>query len=156
MLGIKEICNLNNIIPMEKRLKAEVPSPNNIIPMEKRSKEEFCKGGDITILICLTITAYMVLSGFLPDNYVMWAVTAGWFAAGIMCVWNFKSCGRYHCAITGPGFFVLGILSLLEALGIFNPAEWIEWSIFGAVLAIGFGLEYIHRLREGTCYCKIQ
>jgi hypothetical protein len=155
MWGIKEICNLNNIIPLEKRLKAELPSPNNIIPMGKRSKEEFCKGGDITILICLTITAYMVLSGFLPDNYVMWAVTAGWFAAGIMCVWNFKSCGRYHCAITGPGFFGLSILSLFEASGIFNPAEWIEWSIFCAVLAIGFGLEYVHKIREGTCYCKV-
>jgi hypothetical protein len=155
MWGIKEISNLSNIIPMEKRLKAELPSPNNIIPMGKRSKEEFCKGGDITILICLTITAYMVLSGFLPDNYVMWAVTAGWFAAGIMCVWNFKSCGRYHCAITGPGFLGLSILSLFEASGIFNPAEWIEWSIFCAVLAIGFGLEYVNKIREGTCYCKV-
>jgi hypothetical protein len=44
---------------------------------------------------------------------------------------------------------------LLEASGIFNPAEWIEWSIFGAVLAMGFGLEYVHKMREGTCYCKI-
>jgi hypothetical protein len=157
MLGIKEICSLNNIIPMEKRSKAVISSPNNIIPMEKKSKAEFCKGGDITILICLTIIAYMVLPGFLlPDNYVMWAVTAGWFAAGLMCLWNFKSCGRYHCAITGPGFFGLGILSLVEALGIFNPAEWIEWSILCAVLAIGFGLEYVHKIREGSCYCKIQ
>jgi hypothetical protein len=139
MLGIKEICSLNEIMPME-----------------KRSKAEFVKGSDITISICLTITAYMVLTGFLlPDNYVMWAVTAGWFAAGLMCLWNFKSCGRYHCAITGPGFFGLGILSLLEALGIFNPAEWIEWSTFGAIIAIGFGLEYVHKIREGTCYCKI-
>ena len=157
MWGIKEICSLNDMIPMEKRLKAEVPSPNNIIPMEKRLKAEFCKGGDITILICLTIAAYMVLSGFLlPDNYVMWAVTAGWIAAGLMCLWNFKSCGRYHCAITGPGFFGLGVLSLVEALGIFNPAEWIEWSILCAVLAIGFGFEYVHKIREGSCYCKIQ
>jgi hypothetical protein len=138
MFGIKEIC-----------------SPNNIILMEKRSKAQFVKGSDITILICFTIVAYMILTGFLlPDNYVMWAVTAGWFAAGLMCLWNFKSCGRIHCAITGPGFFGLGILSLVEALGIFNHAEWIEWSIFGAVLAIGFGLEYVHKIKEGTYYCK--
>lgn len=120
--------------------------------MEKRSKVIFAKGSDITILGFVTIIAYMVLTGFLPDNLEMWAVTAGWFAAGLMCLWNFKSCGRYHCVITGPGFFVLGILSLVEALGIFNPAEWIEWSINGAVLAIGFGLEYVHKIREGTCY----
>jgi hypothetical protein len=98
----------------------------------------------------------MFLTGFLLlDNYAKWAITAGWFAAGLMCLWNFKSCGRYHCAITGPGFFGLGILSLVESLGIFNPAEWIEWSIFGVVLAIGFSLEYVHKMREGTCYCKI-
>jgi len=119
-------------------------------------KAELAKERDITILICLSITAYMVLTGFLlPDNYAKWTITAGWFAAGLMCLWNFKSCGRYHCSITGPGFFGLGILSLVESLGIFNPAEWIEWSIFGAVLAIGFGLEYVHKIREGTCYCKI-
>lgn len=135
----------------------EISSPNNIKPMERRLKAEFVKVSDITILICLTITAYMVLTGFLlSDNYVMWAVTAGWFAAGLMCLWNFKSCGRYHCAITGPGFFVLGILSLVEALGIFNPAEWIEWSAFGIVLAVGFGLEYVYKAREGTYYCKSQ
>jgi hypothetical protein len=85
MWGIKEICSLNDIIPMENRSKAEISSP--IIPIEKRAKAEFCKGGDLTILICLTITAYMILTGsLLPDNYVMWAVTAGWFAAGLMCM----------------------------------------------------------------------
>jgi hypothetical protein len=69
----------------------------------------------------------------------------------ILCLWNFKSCGRYHCAITGLGFFGLGVLSLVEASGIFNTPGWIEWSIFSAIMAIGFGLEYVHRLREGTC-----
>jgi hypothetical protein len=144
MFGIKEICSPNNnMIQMEKT-------------MEKTSKAVFTKGNDITILICLTITAYMVLTGFLlPDNIEMLAITAGWFAAGLMCMWNFKLCGRYHCIITGPGFFGLGILSLVEASGIFNTPEWIELSTFGAVLAVGFGLEYVHKIREGSCYCKI-
>jgi hypothetical protein len=79
-----------------------------------------------------------------------------WFAAGLMCLWNFRSCGRYHCAITGPGFLGIGILSLAEALGTINLQEWIEWSVFLAILAIGFGLEYAYKLREGTCYCKTQ
>jgi hypothetical protein len=122
-----------------------------------RLKAVFAKGNDITISICLSIAVYMVLSGsLLPDNYSMWAITAGWFAASIMCLWNFRSCGRYHCAITGPGFFGLGILSLVEALGVYNTPEWIEWSMFAAVLAIGFGLELVHKIREGTCYCKIR
>jgi hypothetical protein len=120
-----------------------------------RLKAVFAKGNDITISICLSIAAYMVLSGsLLPDNYSMWAITAGWFAAGIMCIWNFRSCGRYHCAITGPGFLGLGVLSLIEALGVYNSPEWIEWSICASVLAIGFGLEFVHKIREGTCYCE--
>src|ERR671919_2823677 len=125
--------------------------------MEKRLKIVSVKGKDITVLIWLSIVAYMTLTGFLlPDVYSQFAITAGWFAAGIMCLWNFRSCGRYHCAITGPGFFGLGILSLVEALGVYNTPEWIEWSMFAAVLAIGFGLELVHKIREGTCYCKIR
>jgi hypothetical protein len=122
-----------------------------------RLKAVFAKGNDITISICLSIAAYMVLSGFLlPENYSMWAIIAGWFAAGIMCLWNFRSCGRYHCAITGPGFFGLGILSLVEALSVYNTPEWIKWSICASVLAIGFGFEFVYKIREGTCYCKIR
>jgi hypothetical protein len=44
----------------------------------------------------------------------------------------------------------MGVLSLDEALGIFNSVEWIEWSIFGAALTIGYGLEYLYKMREGT------
>jgi hypothetical protein len=54
----------------------------------------------------------------------------------------------------GPGFFGICVLSLVEALGIFNPVEWIEWLNFDAVLTIGFGLEYVYKMIEGTCYCK--
>jgi hypothetical protein len=124
--------------------------------MAKRLKTESIKErNDITILTWLSITAYMVLTGFLlPDNYAQWAITAGWFAAGVMCIWNFNSCGRYHCIITGPGFLGIGIISLTEALGIINLQEWIEWCICFAVLAIGFGLEYRYKLRKGTCFVK--
>jgi hypothetical protein len=129
--------------------------------MAKRLKIESVKEKekDITVLTLISITVYMILAGFLiPDTYALYAVTVGWFAAGLMCLWNFKSCGRFHCIITGPGFIGLGILSLIEAIGIINLREWIAWPIldliFLAVLAIGFGSEYIYKLREGTCYCK--
>ena len=124
--------------------------------MAKRLKAEYVKErNDITILTCLSITGYMVLTGFLlPDRYAQLAITAGWFAAGVMCIWNFNLCGRYHCIITGPGFLGIGIISLIEALGIINLLEWIEWSILFAVLAIGFGLEYRYKLKEETCFVK--
>jgi|SRR5919198_2735338 hypothetical protein len=50
----------------------------------------------------------------------------------------------------------IGILSLMEALGTINFQEWIEWSVFGAVMAICFGLEFVYKIREGICYCKLQ
>ncbi|MGH9983478.1 MAG: hypothetical protein ACRD8W_05925 [Nitrososphaeraceae archaeon] len=125
--------------------------------MEKRLKIVSAKGKDITVLTWILIVAYMTLTGILlPDVYSRFAITAGWFAAGLMCLWNFKSCRRYHCAITGPGFLGIGILSLVEALDIINLQEWIEWSVFLVVLAIGFGLEHAYKLRVGTCYYKSQ
>lgn len=145
--GIRQICSLTRLYD------------RNI--MAKRLKIESVKGKDrdITVLTLLSITGYMIFAGFLiPDTYALYVVTVGWFAAGLMCLWNFKSCGRFHCTITGPGFLSIGILSLVEAIGILNLREWIEWPIldliFLVVLAIGFGSEYIYKSREGTCYCQ--
>jgi hypothetical protein len=122
-----------------------------------RLKIKSVKEKDITVLTLLSITAYMILASILaPDMYTLFAITVGWFAAGLMCLWNFKSCGRFHCTVTGPGFLGIGILSLTEAIGIINLQEWIEWSIPLAVLAIGFGSEYIYKSREGTCYCQTE
>jgi hypothetical protein len=110
---------------------------------------------DLTLLICLSGVIYMSLAGLLlPDAYGQFAITAGWFVLGLTCIWNFKSCGRYHCMITGPGLIGIGMLSLSEALNIINLEEWIQWTIFLAVLASGFGLEYYYKLRSGTCYTK--
>lgn len=112
-----------------------------------------CEKKGITPWAWCLIAACMVAVGFLlPDEYARWAITAGWFACGLLCVWNVKLCGRYHCAITGPGFLGIGILSLVEALGIINFQEWIQWTIFAVVLAIGFGFEYRYKLQKGTYY----
>ncbi len=112
-----------------------------------------CQKKGITPWAWCFIAACMVAAGFLlPDEYARWATTVGWFACGLLCIWNLKSCGRYHCAITGPGFLGIGILSLVEALGIINFQEWIQWAILAVVLAIGFGLEYRYKLKEGTYY----
>ena len=48
--------------------------------------------------------------------------------ASAMCVMNFRSCGRYHCKITGFGFFGLGIMAVLDTVGVINLAAWIVWS----------------------------
>src|SRR5918996_5670222 len=67
----------------------------------------------------LAVVAYMVLvDNLMPSVYEGWALVAGWFALGTLCIINYSSCGRYHCKITGPGFYGLGVLALLETVGI--------------------------------------
>jgi hypothetical protein len=115
-------------------------------PMVKHNRE-------IPLWGWLSVIGYMLLAdNFMPSPYEGWALVAGWFAAGIMCLVNYSSCGRYHCKITGPGFFGLGILAVLDTIGVINPAAWITWTALFVVLAVGFGLEYRYASKEGTCY----
>ena len=108
---------------------------------------------EIPLWSWIAIIGYMLLVDNLPSReYEGWALVAGWFAASAMCVVNYRSCGRYHCKITGPGFFGLGILAILDTVGVINVAAWVIWSIVSAVLAIGFGLEYRYNSKCGSCY----
>ena len=108
---------------------------------------------EIPLWSWLAVIAYMVLvDNFMPSLYEGWAIVAGWFAAGAMCLVNYSSCGRYHCKITGPGFFGLGVLAILEEIGVINLEAWITWAALLAVLAVGFGLEYRHNSKSGSCY----
>ena len=88
----------------------------------------------------------------MPSAYEGWALVAGWFAACTMCLANFSSCGRYHCKITEPGFFGLGILlAVLDTVEIIDPAPWIVLTALFGVLATGFGLEYRYNSKRGSC-----
>jgi hypothetical protein len=101
----------------------------------------------------LAVIAYMVLvDNLMSSEYEGWAIVAGWFAAGAMCLVNYNSCGRYHCKITGLGFLGLGILAVLDTMGVINTAAWIIWTALFAVLAVGFGLEYRYNSKSGSCY----
>src|ERR671919_2511550 len=94
----------------------------------------------------LAVVAYMVLvDNLMPSEYEGWALVAGWFAAGTMCLANFSSCGRYHCKITGPGFYGLGIMAILETMEVVNAPGWITWTALIGLLAVGFGLEYRYK-----------
>src|SRR5918995_744930 len=101
----------------------------------------------------LAVIGYMLLvDNFMPSGYEGWALVAGWFAASAMCVVNYRSCGRYHCKITGLGFFGVGILAVLDTLGMINTGAWIIWTTLFAVLAVGFGLEYRYNSKSGSRY----
>jgi hypothetical protein len=102
----------------------------------------------------LAAIAYMILVGnLLPSNYKLWALSIGWFLFGAMCLFNYSSCGRYHCKITGPAFIGIGAISVLDTVGIINLQNWIIGMLLPCVaLIIGFGLEYRYRSTVGTCY----
>jgi protein-S-isoprenylcysteine O-methyltransferase Ste14 len=101
----------------------------------------------------LAVIAYMVLvDNLMPSEYEGWAIVAGWFAASAMCLVNYSSCGRYHCKITGLGFFGLGVLAILEEIGVIDLEAWVTWTTLFAVLAVGFGLEYRYNSKSGSCY----
>jgi protein-S-isoprenylcysteine O-methyltransferase Ste14 len=69
-----------------------------------------------------------------------------------MCLVNYSSCGRYHCKITGLGFLGLGVLAILEEIGVIDLEAWVTWTTLFAVLAVGFGLEYRYNSKSGSCY----
>ena len=114
------------------------------------------KRSEIPLWGWLAVVAYIVLvDNLMPSAYEGWAIVAGWFAAGTMCIANFSSCGRYHCKITGPGFYGLGVLAILETAGMINAPGWVTFTTPIALLAVGFGLEYRYKRKEGICYCNL-
>ena len=108
---------------------------------------------EIPLWSWLAVIGYMlIVDNLMSWEYEGWALVAGWFAAAGMCLVNYSSCGRYHCKITGLGFLGLGILAVLDTVGVINPAAWIIWTSLFAVLAVGFTLEYRYNSKSGSYY----
>jgi protein-S-isoprenylcysteine O-methyltransferase Ste14 len=108
---------------------------------------------EIPLWSWLAVIAYMVLvDNLMPSQYEGWAIVAGWFAASVMCLVNYNSCGRYHCKITGLGFLGLGVLAILEEIGVIDLEAWVTWTTLFVVLAVGFGLEYRYKSKSGSSY----
>jgi hypothetical protein len=119
----------------------------------QQTAEPMVKRREIPLWGWLAVIAYMlIVDNLMSWEYEGWALVAGWFAAAGMCLVNYRSCGRYHCKITGLGFLGLGILAVLDTLRVINPAAWIIWTALFAVLAVGFGLEYKYNSKSGSCY----
>jgi hypothetical protein len=150
MLGIKEKCCYFIMQSMEKQ-KHQNKQQEQPHPIE--STQTIVRHREVPLWGWIAVIGYMMLVDNLPSwEYEGWALVAGWFAAGAMCVINYRSCGRYHCKITGPGFFGLGILAVLDTVGVINLAAWVIWSILTAVLAVGFGLEHrYNNSKMGSC-----
>jgi protein-S-isoprenylcysteine O-methyltransferase Ste14 len=122
-------------------------------PVESAGRVIRRNSREIPLWSWLPVIAYMVLvDNLMPSDYEGWAIVAGWFVASAICLVNYRSCGRYHCKITGLGFLGLGVLAILEEIGVIDLEAWVIWTTLLAVLAVGFGLEYRYNSKSGSCY----
>ena len=122
-------------------------------PQPIGSTESIVRYREIPLWGWIAVMGYMLLVDNLPSwEYEGWALVAGWFAASAMCLVNYNSCGRYHCKITGLGFLGLGVLAILEEIGVIDLEAWVTWTALLTVLAVGFGLEYRYKSKSGSSY----
>jgi len=68
---------------------------------------------------------------------------------GAYCLANFARCQEAHCIITGLGWGGLGLVSVWAGI---NGLNWQGplWVAFLAILAIGYGFEYLWAANRGT------
>jgi len=109
-----------------------------------------CSPGYLVIFIILIVAA------FSPSPYRDYLYVLFFLVLGGACLLNYSRCGRVHCQITGWGFLAVGILALLKVLNVISLSWNMIWTIFIIVLVVGFGVEFLHKGKTGTCYVKVK
>lgn len=76
------------------------------------------------------------------------AIASVWVAiAGLYCLANFWRCRATHCAVTGPGWTLAALLGFAAARAAGDRPGLVPVNaavvVFVAVLAAGFGLEWL-------------
>jgi len=86
---------------------------------------------------------------------VVWTVALG--TMGMACIVNALRCGRVHCYLTGPFFFLMALAALSYGLGILHLGAN-GWNLLGLIALIGtIALWYLPemflgRYRKGRAY----
>ncbi len=63
--------------------------------------------------------------------------------AGTACLANASRCGRLHCFVTGPGFLLGAVATLVDASGVMAiDWRWILATVIGGT-ASGYGIEWL-------------
>ncbi len=65
---------------------------------------------------------------------VVWTVALGTMA--VACIVNALRCGRVHCYLTGPFFFLMALIALSYGLGILHLGGN-GWNLLGLMTLIG-------------------
>lgn len=75
---------------------------------------------------------------------------AATLAASGWCLVNFWRCREAHCALSAPGWAVLGALQLAEASTGRSLVGGTESLLFIGVLVVAYAFEFVWRARHGT------
>ncbi len=65
---------------------------------------------------------------------VVWTVALA--TMGTACIVNALRCGRVHCYLTGPFFFLMALVALLYGLGILRLGGN-AWNLLGLIALVG-------------------
>ena len=65
---------------------------------------------------------------------VVWTVALA--TMGVACIVNALRCGRVHCYLTGPFFFLMALVALSYGLGILHLGRN-GWNLLGVIALIG-------------------
>ena len=102
-------------------------------------------------IVSIIILIWAIFSSEPLQNYLF---VLFFFVIGISCSLHYKKSGRTHCQITGYGFIGIGVIALLQVLGIINiSGDWILYIVI-AILVIAFGIEFLHKKKTGSVYRK--
>jgi len=117
-------------------------------------KKDILAGHKLWFWILLFTIIFTIVGVLTPTNIgnILWTIL--FFIIGGLCLWNYNRCGRVHCQITGWGFLAVGVIALLNILGIIDISWSTIWMVFFAVLIIGYGKEFFYSGKTGSCYKK--
>jgi hypothetical protein len=86
-----------------------------------------------------------VIAGLFLPGVRFWLWAPAFFIAGAACLYNARSCGRFHCRFTGPLFLVCSIMTgAVESGRLAMSPFWIP-----AAAAAGLVLSYAAERRFG-------
>jgi len=115
-------------------------------------KKDFFASRIGTFITPISIIIVVAAGFLLPENIANIVFTLFFFFYGGLCLWNYSTCKRVHCQITGFGFIGVGIIAVLKLLSIIDLTWDIIWGLFILVLIIGYGYEFIYHKQTGSCY----
>ena len=116
--------------------------------MAQGKSEPFSLGWWIYSPVLIIAISFLFTADIRHQLYVVY-----FFVQGGLCAFEYTKCRRVHCQITGIGFMGVGVLALLNVLGIINIVWDIISGIFVFILILGYGIENRYKAKhEGSCY----